>query len=149
MQKVLLYYKYVQVPSPEAELLRHRHICEELGLKGRIIISSEGINGTCSGNPESIERYKQWMNEHAEFHGIHFKESESENGAFKKLSIRVRDELVTLRHTVDVSQAAEYITPEELHTALTDNEEIILVDMRNDYEADIGRFQNAVVLPIR
>ncbi len=147
--KVLLYYKYVALPDAEAEKLAHRELCERLNLKGRIILSQEGINGTCAGMPADIVAYKAYMNAHPQFAGIHFKESESVDQPFPKLSIKVRAELVTLRHDVDVKNAAPYITPEELHASLERGDALILVDMRNEYEAKIGRFKNAVIVPTR
>ncbi len=146
--KVLLYYKYVNVPNPAGETERHRALAKSLELKGRILISSEGLNGTCSGTAENIEKYKEALNAHPLFSGIAFKESEHPTHAFAKLFVRLRPEVVTLRATVEAKDAAPYITPEELHDALEKGEDMVLIDMRNNYEAEIGRFRNAVTLPI-
>jgi len=147
--KVLLYYKYVAVPDAEMETLRHRALCQKLELKGRILISSEGINGTCSGTEDHIEKYKEAMNAHPLFSGIAFKESEHPTHAFAKLFVRFRPEVVTLRAGIEAAKAAPYITPEELHAELERGDDLVLIDMRNDYEAEIGRFRNAVTLPMR
>ncbi len=147
--KVLLYYKYIAVPNADMETLRHRALCQKLELKGRIFISSEGINGTCSGTAENIEKYKEALNTHPLFSGIAFKESEHEAHAFAKLFVRLRPEVVTLRAGVDPTNAAPYITPEELHAELERGDDLVLIDMRNDYEAEIGRFRNAVTLPMK
>ena len=55
MYRVLLYYKYVRIENPEEFTARHLDLCEDLGLRGRILIAEEGINGTCSGTIESTE----------------------------------------------------------------------------------------------
>lgn len=144
--RVLLYYKYIDVPDAEAETIRHREIAQKLGLRGRILISSEGLNGTCSGTEENIEAYKKYLNEHSLFGGISFKESESDDHVFKKLFVRIRPEVVTLRQSVSAKDAAPYITPKDLHEALEQGEDLVLIDMRNDYEAAVGRFQNAITL---
>ncbi|MBP7114289.1 MAG: rhodanese-related sulfurtransferase [Candidatus Peribacteraceae bacterium] len=147
--KVLLYYKYVAVPEPDMETLRHRALCEKLGLKGRILISAEGLNGTCSGTAENIEKYKEALNAHPLFSGIEFKESDHPTHAFAKLFVRLRPEVVTLRAGIEAKDAAPYISPKELHAALEAGEDLVLIDMRNDYEAEIGRFRNAVTLPMK
>lgn len=147
--RVLLYYKYIAVPDPAAETEAHRALCQELGLKGRILISAEGLNGTCSGTVEACEAYKEALNKHPLFSGISFKESDHETHAFKKLFVRLRPEVVTLRDDVSATAAAPYITPEELHTELERGDDLVLIDMRNDYEAVIGKFRNAVVLPMK
>ena len=147
--KVLLYYKYITVPDPALETEQHRALCQTLKLKGRILISSEGINGTCSGMSEHIEHYKEYLNAHPYFSGISFKESEHPTHAFAKLFVRLRPEVVTLRAGIEAKNAASYITPQELHEELERGDDIVLIDMRNDYEAEIGRFKNAVTLPMR
>ena len=146
---ILLYYKYVSVPDPAAEVEAHRALCAELGLKGRILIGAEGLNGTCSGTHEQTDAYKKAMDAHPLFHGISFKESEHPEHAFKKLFVRLRPEIVSLHTDTLASDAAPYITPEELHTELEEGEDLVLIDMRNDYEAKVGRFRGAVTLPVR
>ena len=144
--KVLLYYKYINVPDPAAETEQHRKFCQELGLKGRIFIGSEGINGTCSGTAEAIDQYKHMLNTHPIFSNIAFKESEYHEHPFKKLFVRLRPEIVSLRADIAASEAAPYISPAELHASLDRGEDLVLIDMRNDYEAAIGCFVGAVTL---
>lgn len=145
---VLLYYKYTAVPHAQEEVQKHLELCKSLQLKGRILISNEGINGTCSGTRESVEQYKAYMNAHPVFCDIAFKESESEQHPFAKLFVRLRPELVTLRHPVSIESKAPYITPSELHDTLNNNEDVVLIDMRNEYEAKIGHFRNAHIVPM-
>jgi UPF0176 protein len=147
--KVLLYYKYIAVADPVAEAEHHRAICKELELKGRIFISAEGINGTCSGTEEAIEKYKAMMNAHPLFSGIAYKESEHPTHVFAKLFVRHRPEVVALKADINPKDAAPYITPQELHEELERGGDVVLIDMRNDYEAAIGQFKNAVVLPMQ
>ena len=147
--KVLLYYKYVPVPDPAAETDAHLELCRTLELKGRILLSAEGINGTCSGKAQNIETYKAALDAHPLFSGIEFKESDHPTHAFEKLFVRLRPEVVTLRAGIEAKDAAPYISPKELHAALEAGEDLVLIDMRNDYEAEIGRFRNAVTLPMK
>ena len=57
--QVLLYYKYVTIEDPETLAVEHLAACNEIGLKGRIIVGTEGINGTCSGTVEQTEAYME------------------------------------------------------------------------------------------
>ena len=90
--RVLLYYKYVHIENPEETTNEHKQVCDELGLKGRIIIASEGINGTVSGTIEQTEAYMKFMNEHPLFKETVFKIDEAEEHAFKKMRVRCRKE---------------------------------------------------------
>ncbi len=146
--RVLLYYKYIELPEPKQEVEAHRALCERLGILGRILIAAEGINGTCCGSEEAIAEYKSVMNAHPYFFGINFKESEVTEQVFPRLAVKLRNELVTLRSGTSVRNAAPYITAEDLHTALEHKEDMVLIDMRNNYEADVGRFKGAVTLPV-
>ena len=146
--RVLLYYKYIDVPDPVTEVQEHLALCKSLGLKGRIFIGTEGINGTCSGTDEACETYKKVMNAHPLFHGISYKESTEPDHVFKKIFVRHKKEIVGLRADVEAKKAAPYITPKELHEALERGDNLVLIDMRNDYEAAIGKFRNAITLPI-
>ena len=87
---VLLYYKYVDIPNAEQETTKHRALAQSLELKGRIYISSEGINGTCSGTKENIEKYKCALGEHPLFSGIVFKESLSDRSEERRVGKECR-----------------------------------------------------------
>lgn len=95
--QILLYYKFVQIPDPEAFKDEHLQYCKDLGLKGRILVASEGINGTVSGTIEQTEQYMQDMHANPLFADMVFKIDPSEGHAFKKMFVRHREELVTFR----------------------------------------------------
>ena len=94
--QVLLYYRYVPIPDPEAYLESHRDLCESLNLRGRIIVGAEGINGTVSGTFEETERYREAMHQDLLTAEMEFKVDPATDHAFPKLSIKVREEIVTL-----------------------------------------------------
>ena len=146
---ILLFYKYIDVADPVTEANIQRALCKGLDLRGRIFIGAEGINGTCSGTPEACEIYKTYLNRHPLFQGISFKESSHQDHVFRKLFVRVRNEVVTLRSDVSAKDAAPYITPKELHEALERGDDLVLIDMRNDYEAAVGKFRNAITLTMK
>ncbi|MGG4550946.1 rhodanese-related sulfurtransferase [Paenibacillus sp. FSL W8-0186] len=144
--RVLLYYKFVHIESPEAFTAEHLQYCKDLGLKGRILIASEGINGTVSGTVEQTEKYMNDLRANPLFQDIVFKIDEVEGHAFKKMFVRHKKELVTFRyeHELDPNKiSGKRLSPVEFHEQLQ-QEDVIVIDGRNDYEFDIGHFRGAI-----
>lgn len=144
--EVLLYYKYVDIEDPEAVRDEQRDLCRELNLKGRIIVASEGINGTVEGTREQTERYMQAMEESHYFKGISYKRSPGTGYAFPKLSVKSRPEIVTAGFPgLDPKKVTgKYLTSEELHEWFESKKEFYVVDMRNDFEFASGYFENSL-----
>lgn len=143
MHTVILFYRFVDIADPEAVRGEQRALCEKLGLKGRILIAQEGINGTLEGTNEAIAAYARAMGAHALFKGMPFKESSGTGDAFRSLDIRVRPEIVTLgagKFDVAKETAAE-MTADELHRLYESNEDFVVLDLRNDYEIEAGYFE--------
>lgn len=144
--KVLLYYQYVTIENPEEFAAEHKAFCEEIGLKGRILVATEGINGTVSGTAEQTDLYMEKMKQDPRFADMIFKIDEADEHAFKKMKVRHRPELVTLRLEDDVNPheiTGQYLSPKEFYERLQDPDTIVL-DARNDYEYDLGHFRGAV-----
>ncbi len=146
--EVLLYYQYVRIEDPEAYMAEHRALCESLGLRGRIIIGDEGINGTVSGPKSGTRGYIDAMGADPRFATMEFKIDEAEDHVFPKLSIKVRDEIVRLGLEEDLDIDPNKLTGERLSPAdfyrKMQEEEVVIIDGRNDYEAELGRFKNAI-----
>lgn len=141
------------VPIENAEEFRDEQfaLCEELELKGRILVASEGINGTVSGTVEQTDRYMEVMKQDPRFSEMVFKIDEADEHAFKKLRVRHRPELVTLRLENDINPletTGNYLSPKEFFEAMK-QEDTIVIDARNDYEFDLGHFRGAVRPDIR
>lgn len=151
MQKVILYYKFTPVADPETTVAWQRTLCETHALRGRIIVSEQGINGTLGGELGGVKAYIRAMNLHSRFKDIEYKWSEGRKDAFPKLSVKARDELVTLApdEPFDPFDRGEALRPAEWHELLAKNPDITLLDARNEYESDIGRFKGAITPPIR
>lgn len=144
--QVLLYYMYVPIENPEEFAAEHLAFCKELGLKGRILVAAEGINGTVSGLVEQTEQYMKKMKEDPRFAEMVFKIDEADGHAFKKMHVRPRKELVTLRLEDDVNPnelTGNYLSPKEFYEAMQDPNTVV-IDARNDYEFDLGHFKGAV-----
>ncbi|WP_079476003.1 oxygen-dependent tRNA uridine(34) hydroxylase TrhO [Marinococcus halophilus] len=144
--RVLLYYNYTNVEDPENFAAEHLAFCKELGLKGRIIVAEEGINGTVSGTVDQTEAYMQELTGDERFKDTEFKVDYAEGHAFKKMHVRPRSELVSLYLEDDINpneQTGEHLSPKEFYEALQSDETIVL-DARNDYEYDLGHFRGAI-----
>lgn len=153
MNKVILYYKFVPVSDPEMTMRWQKELCARLRLKGRIIISPQGINGTLGGDIENLREYKREMNRSVVFKGIEYKWSDGTGDEFPRLSVKVRPELVAFRASdrlqVDetgVTNGGKHLKPEQLHKLVEERgDDVIFFDGRNAYEAAVGKFKNAIV----
>ncbi|MBC1473056.1 rhodanese-related sulfurtransferase [Listeria grandensis] len=144
--QVLLYYKYTTIDNPEQFAAEHLAMCKEIGLKGRILVAEEGINGTVSGTVEETEKYIEAMHADARFADMVFKIDAADKHAFQKMHVRPRPEIVSLSLENDVNPleiTGNYMEPEEFREALKDENTVIL-DARNDYEFDLGHFRGAI-----
>ena len=150
--QILLFYKYTTKENPEVKKKKKKDLCNELGIKCRTIIAEEGINGTLEGTVDATEEYINIMSENPKFKDIHWKRSQGDGKAFPRVSVKVRDEIVSLSlgdFDFDPNDiTGEYITAEELHDMYENNEEFYVIDMRNDYEMKVGHFRDAVLMPM-
>ncbi|KGX85596.1 oxygen-dependent tRNA uridine(34) hydroxylase TrhO [Pontibacillus litoralis] len=149
--RVLLYYQYVTIEDPEQFASNHLELCKTIGLKGRILVAQEGINGTVSGTVEQAQQYMNAMHADARFADMPFKIDESEGHAFKKMHCRPRPELVTLRLEDDINPkelTGKYLEPKQFYEKMK-QENTVVIDARNDYEYDLGHFRGAIRPDIR
>ncbi|WP_313504145.1 oxygen-dependent tRNA uridine(34) hydroxylase TrhO [Corynebacterium variabile] len=151
--RILLYYRFTPVADPTAVMLWQRTLCESLGLRGRIIISRDGINGTVGGALASVKTYIRRTREYPGFHDMEFKWSAGSAEDFPKLSVKVRDEIVTFGAADDlevdehgVVGGGVHLSPTQVNDLVAERgDEVVFFDGRNAMEAAIGRFRNAVV----
>ena len=144
--QVLLYYKYIEIKNPLALKDEQRNLCEQLSLKGRIIIAREGINGTVEGVLEKTEKYIKIMQKNPLFKDLSFKKSVGAGDAFPKLSVKFRPEIVASKLNVNpVKFSGKYLRSEELFQWFLNKKEFFVVDMRNDYEYQSGFFEGSLL----
>jgi UPF0176 protein len=147
--RVLLYYKYVQVDDPVSFMKEHQIFCDKNEIKGRVFISSEGINGTVSGSVENIEKYKSDIRSRPYFADIVFKEDEENDHVFKKMHVRVKDQIVNSdMKKISPRSGGKRLSPEELLKFYKEGKDFVIIDARNWYESKIGKFKNAVTPPL-
>jgi UPF0176 protein len=147
--QVLLYYCYATIENPEEFRDEHHLFCLELDLRGRIIVAREGLNGTVSGSKESCEKYMQHLKADPRFSSIDFKIDDSDVHAFQKLHVRVKPEIVhsSLRHIDPNQKTGAHLSPQEFKS-IKDAEDVVILDVRSNYEHNVGRFKGAITLDI-
>lgn len=153
MQRILLFYKFVPIKDPETVLFWQRALCEKLHLKGRILISPHGINATLGGDLMDLKYYTREMKAHHLFGGINYKWSEGGGEHFPRLSVKVKDEIVAFDAPDEivvgmngVENGGKHLKPAALHKLVQERgEDVIFYDGRNMYEAQIGKFKNAII----
>lgn len=147
MGTILLYYKYINIENPQTIASWQRSLCESLHLTGRIILAHEGINGTLGGTDEACQGYIDAMNNHELFTNIDFKTAQGGAESFPKLKISVKNEIVRLgvdTNLVTVQDTGIHLTPEQTHALLSEKpDNLIILETRNDYEWEVGRFEGA------
>lgn len=153
MQKVILYYKFAPIDDPEAVRLWQRTLCDKLNLKGRILISPHGINGTLGGEIKDLKTYAKETKSYAAFRAMTFKWGAGGRENFPRLSVKVRPEIVTFgvpdKIEVDgngIIGGGKHLKPKQVHELVVQRGgDVVFFDGRNAYEAAVGKFKDAVV----
>lgn len=154
--KIILYYAFAPLSDPEAIRLWQRTLCESLGLRGRILISEHGINGTVGGGIDAVKKYVKATREYAPLKKMDVKWSDGSAEDFPRLSVKVREEIVSFgapgELQVDengVKGGGIHLRPEEVHELIdakrAEGQEVVFFDGRNAFEAQIGKFKGAIV----
>lgn len=141
---VILLYKFTEIEDPVDFRDKHLDFCLNAGLLGKVLVAKEGINGSLSGSKEQIESYKKYLTSIPEFSDIRFKEETSTFHPFKKMIVRVKKQIIRLDEELDMTRRGKYITAGELLDLYNSGEEFIILDTRNNYESDVGKFKNAL-----
>ncbi len=142
--RVLLYYGYSPIDNPDHYRDEHHRLCLRLNLLGRIIVSPEGINGTVSGLTANCDAYMAALHADPRFAHVEFKVDQSDDHTFQKLHVRVKPEIVHSDLPVDpLRQTGIHLEPDAFRQ-LKNDPDVVLVDMRSNYEHAVGKFSGAV-----
>lgn len=148
---LLTFYHFVDIADPQSEVKTHSQFCHDIGLKGRIYIGEEGISATVSGTAGQLRAYRQYLAHSpyfAQIADIDEKASTVAGHAFDKMIVRYRQEIVTLGKTItaqQVKQSLQEISADEFKKVIdTNNDDYVILDMRNSYEYKLGHFKNAI-----
>lgn len=153
MQKIILYYKFTPINDTLTMKLWQKTLCDSLGLKGRILISPHGINGTLGGDMDAVKQYIKATKQFPGFKNTVFKWSDGGTEHFPRMSVKVRDEIVAF-DAADELRVDEngvvgggiHLKPKQVNELVAERgDEVVFFDGRNAHEAAIGKFKNAVV----
>ena len=141
---VSAFYKFVDLPKYELlkdELLNK---CKNLSLGGTILLAKEGVNGSISGTREQVDRFYDMIADYSFFKDMQYKENICKTVPFEKMKVRLKKEIVALgRDGIDMNNRGEYVDPGDWDDFIS-KEDVVVIDTRNDYEYDIGTFENSI-----
>ena len=150
--QVIAYYHYTSIPNPEELVTHHLALCKTSGIRGRIYIAHEGINGAISGTIEDCKKYMNHLLADPIFKGIEFKIDAHHEHAFNRIHVRYKTEIVFsgLRDPKEIDPTKEtgkHLRGDEF-AKLKEQEDVVIIDVRSNYETRLGRFKNSVTLDI-
>ena len=150
--RTLLYYCYSHIQDAEQFTATHLKFCKSLGLTGRIIIADEGLNGTVSGTPEACQAYMDFVYADGRFNATEFKIDEVDEPSFIKIHCRYKSEIVYSglkdpSYIDPTKETGKHLEPKEF-AEMIDRDDVVILDVRSNYEHQMGKFKNAVTLDI-
>ena len=143
-------YKFEPLSDIDSLVREFQSVCDDLELKGSVYLSPNGINFSLAGSEESVDQYLLFMEQDERFLNIPLKKTYSETQPFRRMKVRPKKEIISLgRDDINPRElTGEYVTPKELFAMYENNEDVIVLDTRNEYETRVGLFENAVDLQL-
>ncbi|TZF80905.1 rhodanese-related sulfurtransferase [Pedobacter sp. BS3] len=150
--QTLLYYCYTAIENAGQFAAEHLEFCRSINLVGRIIVADEGLNGTVSGTREACKTYMDTVLADPRFAKTDFKIDDVDEPSFIKMHCRYKAEIVHsgLRNPAIINpakQTGKHLEPKEF-MEMKDRDDVVILDVRSNYEHALGRFKNAVTLDI-
>lgn len=144
------FYKFAKLDDYKAMQQPLLEYCEARDVRGSILLSLEGINGTIAGPRQGIDEVMAYLRADARLADLLHKESFAEFRPFKKMKVRLKKEIVTIKRddANPFEQVGIYVPPKDWNDLIS-RDDVILVDTRNDYELEYGTFQGAIDPDIR
>lgn len=141
-------YKFIPIKD---ELVLQETILQRstnLNLKGTVLISRKGINFSVSGTKNNIDKFLLFIRSDSRFADVDVKITYNAYQPFRKMLVRIKKEIISMGiEEIDPFQfTGQKISPKELNKKLNNNENIVLLDTRNEYEVRLGTFKNAIDL---
>jgi len=138
-------YRFAKLPDFESFREPLQNLMLEEGVKGTLLLASEGINGTIAGSRLGIDTVIEWLEKDPRFTGLEAKESYVASNPFYRTKVKLKKEIVTMGvEGIDPNDiVGTYVDPSDWNELISDPD-VVLLDTRNDYEVEIGTFKNAV-----
>lgn len=144
---VLAYYLFTPIPDPHKQVADHKAFFKGREITSRIYISEQGINGQMSGTKEDAEAYMRWLHAHPLFEKVVFKIHPYHENVFVRQTVKYRKKLVAIDEEIDLSVTGKHSSPQEWKELMESPQKPLLLDVRNDYEWAVGRFEGAECPP--
>ena len=141
-------YKFEPLENPVDLVRMYQQKCDELKLKGTMLISKNGINFSLAGTKEATDTMINFLEEDDRFLNIPLKVTYSETQPFRRMKVRLKKEIISLgRKDINPRElTGERISPQDLKNLLDNKEDVLVLDTRNEYETRVGKFENAIDL---
>ena len=141
-------YKFEPLVDPIDLVSVYQQKCDELELKGTMLISKNGINFSLAGTQKATDTIIAFLEEDNRFLNIPLKVTYSETQPFRRMKVRLKKEIISLgRKDINPRElTGERISPQDLKNLLDNKEEVLVLDTRNEYETRVGKFENAIDL---
>lgn len=144
-------YKFVTFNDTVERRPAFQAICHDLGLKGTILLTPEGINLFLAGTRTNIDSFLDWLRKDTRFTDIEVKESHSDEQPFNRMLVKLKKEIITMRHPLIKPELgrAPVVTATDLKRWLDQGHDdagkpVVMVDTRNAFEVDVGTFDNTI-----
>lgn len=148
--QIIAYYYYGDIELPKQEVKKQKKFLENLDARARIYIAKNGINAQMSIASKDVKTYLGWLTSDPRFADIMFKIDPYHEHVFPRLTIKERCQLVALDQLPDLKNGGEHLEPDEWKKMLDERDEnTLLIDVRNDYESEIGYFEGAEKPPLK
>ena len=143
-------YKFEPLNDVEVLVPEFKSVCDDLDLKGSVYLSPNGINFSLAGSEQAVQQYLYFMEKDKRFLDIPLKKTYSETQPFRRMKVRQKKEIISLgRDDINPRElTGDYVTPQELYAMYENNEDVVVLDTRNEYETRVGLFENAVDLQL-
>ena len=141
-------YKFEPLVDPIDLVSLYQKKCDELELKGTMLISKNGINFSLAGTQQATDTIIAFLEEDNRFINIPLKVTYSETQPFRRMKVRLKKEIISLgRKDINPRElTGERISPQDLKNLLDNKEDVLVLDTRNEYETRVGKFENAIDL---
>ena len=141
-------YKFEPLVDPINLVSLYQKKCDELELKGTMLISKNGINFSLAGTQKATDTIIAFLEEDNRFLNIPLKVTYSEAQPFRRMKVRLKKEIISLgRKDINPRElTGERISPQDLKNLLDNKEDVLVLDTRNEYETRVGKFENAIDL---
>ena len=144
-------YKFITFDDTEARRPLFKAKCDELGLKGTILLSPEGINLFLAGSRAAIDDFLAWLRSDGRFADLQAKESLSDKQPFNRMLVKLKREIITMKHPLIKPELgrAPVVEAPTLKRWLDQGHDdqgkpVVMVDTRNAFEVDVGSFDNTI-----